>query len=328
MEKIIFINIGWMRNYKGLANDDITHGGSFVETHGYGNEIMNFLPSNGKMYGGLRTNGSININRLGASQQDESIKDVLTIWVSTSPLMGNVIIGWYKGATIYRNPQILQKNSSRIYKEENLEYLIEADVNNCKLLSIDERTFIVPRTGPGSFGRSNVWYASEEDNKTFRQNVLDFIDNGQNSSDKTSSTENGKSWQPDLLKRKKVEENAVIIASKYYEKLGYIVDSFEKDNVGWDLEATKNNIKLKLEVKGLSQETILIGLTPNEYTQMNKNNSSYRICVVSKALSANPILNIFSYSPETETWEDDMGNILKISESVSATMRVEGVNTL
>ena len=61
---------------------------------------------------------------------------------------------------------------------------------------------------------------------------------------------------------------------------------------------------------------------------MNKNNSSYRICVVSKALSANPILNIFSYSPETETWEDDMGNILKISESVSATMRVEGVNTL
>lgn len=39
----------------------------------------------------------------------------------------------------------------------------------------------------------------------------------------------------------------------------------EDKNYGWDLEACKNNICYKLEVKGLSGDRVSIELSENEY---------------------------------------------------------------
>jgi hypothetical protein len=46
----------------------------------------------------------------------------------------------------------------------------------------------------------------------------------------------------------------VVKTDAYYTQLGYVVDSVEKDNKGWDLEAVHPILSehLKLEVKGLS----------------------------------------------------------------------------
>ena len=46
----------------------------------------------------------------------------------------------------------------------------------------------------------------------------------------------------------------------YYEKLGYIVTSVERDNVGWDLTAVLGERELKLEVKGLSGSQVVVEL--------------------------------------------------------------------
>jgi hypothetical protein len=46
--------------------------------------------------------------------------------------------------------------------------------------------------------------------------------------------------------------------------------------MGWDLEAILPDKLLKIEVKGLSQEEILIELTPNEYDKMKKYKDNYR----------------------------------------------------
>ena len=71
--------------------------------------------------------------------------------------------------------------------------------------------------------------------------------------------------QVDVFKKQQVEISAIETTIKYFEGLDYIIISKEKDNVGWDLEATNINETLFLEVKGLSGSISSIELTPNEY---------------------------------------------------------------
>ena len=121
--------------------------------------------------------------------------------------------------------------------------------------------------------------------------------------------------------RQKVEKKAIEITTNYYKKYGFTVVSKEKDNIGWDLEADNGDTLLKIEVKGLSGDSINIGLTPNEYAMMKKYSSSYRISVITKALTKSPKLSIFEYFPEIDVWEDEDGTMrLTIKEITSANL--------
>lgn len=93
----------------------------------------------------------------------------------------------------------------------------------------------------------------------------------------------------------------------------------EADNIGWDLNAvqTSRQLALKLEVKGLSGSECRVDLTPNEYAKLQQHRESYRICVVTLALSI-PELAIFAYSQESQRWEDQHGRILQFEEVVAA----------
>ncbi len=51
---------------------------------------------------------------------------------------------------------------------------------------------------------------------------------------------------------------------------------------------------LLLEVKGLAGDNISVQLTPNEYEQMIRHRSEYRVCVVTGAASAEPSLWVFA----------------------------------
>ncbi len=235
-------------------------------------------------------------------------------------LKGTKIVGWYKNATVYRKHQPAPKNSYRKYKGHELGYFVKTREKCGVLLSVDKRIFEIPR-GKAGMGQSNVWYADKTEHISFKQKVLDFINAGKIPEEyKSSKTKNGKPWQPDPYKRHKIEKIAIGITAKYFRKLEYVVDSVEKDNMGWDLEAAMGSQKLRLEVKGLSQEDLLIELTPKEYEKMRKYVDSYRICVVTNSLSKNPLLRIFSFSPENRRWEDDKECYLKIAKIVSARM--------
>jgi hypothetical protein len=143
-------------------------------------------------------------------------------------------------------------------------------------------------------GQRNIWYA--ENNQDYVEKVLKYIKTGffANSENKSKGT----ARQNDPLKRMEVETKAVKFVTKHYKKLGYEIDSVEKDNVGWDLNATNGRIKLKLEVKGLSGNDIATELTP-------------------KTLSS-PKLMVFSYSIDNDKWTSDNGRILKFEEKISA----------
>lgn len=125
----------------------------------------------------------------------------------------------------------------------------------------------------------------------------------------------GLSRQPDPELRVKVERAAVAEVTSYFRDRGYAVESYERDNVGWDLLATKGSELLRLEVKGLAGDRLCVELTPNEYENMKRWQDSYYVCVVTDAL-ATPQLAIFRY--RDGAWQDDKQRVLVIEERVAA----------
>lgn len=171
-------------------------------------------------------------------------------------------------------------------------------------------------------GYSLVWYADKPESKNFRTMVSEYVNQGSIPQDyikeKSKARQKGKPVQVDPFKRKRVEDSAVNETVTFYEKLGYSVDSKEKDNLGWDLEATLGNETLKIEVKGLSGSEVIFELTPNEYQKMGEFKEEYIVCVVTDALNSSHKLHRFLFSKENNEWEDRDGNHLNFQEITSA----------
>lgn len=323
MEKIVFFRIGWMDKYQGLEEDEISSGGSFVEKEGYGHEIFNFKSYNGKMYGYVKPPGAtINIDRIANFPlNNDFIDDVTVIWAASKLTGGVFIVGWYKNAKIYRNYKKRPGEANIFNKDDEFVYIVEADSDDCILLPWDERVLEIKK-GKGGMGQSLVWYADKDEHKNFRTIVLEYINQGVNPIKyikKTSKArQKGKPMQIDPLIRKNIEDCAVKETINFYEKLGYIVNSKEKDNLGWDLEATLGNETFKIEVKGLSGSQVMFELTPNEYKKMEEFKNEYIICVLTNALNPSRKLHRFLYSNKSKMWEDQNDNCLDFQEITSA----------
>jgi len=316
--KAIFFNVGWMRFYRGLDNDSIVGGGSHVDKYGEGGEIYNFLDREGITYGYVQpARGVINIDRLGASHDDPYIDDILVVWIATKPGAGPRIVGWYKHATVYRKVQTLQVKDKDKY--HFVHYFVKAKTKDCHWNDYDERVFAIPRRVKGGLGQSNVWFADSKESLKIKKEIIDYIENGTIPKQRTIITSRGGyKGSLDYETRKKIEKTAVKIVTMYYRKLGYTVESREKDNIGWDLDVQRGKDKLKVEVKGNKNEGVYFELSPNEYENMLKDKCNYRIAVVSKALSANPKLRIFSFTPERDEWISKDGRVLHFTEIKAA----------
>ncbi|WP_417526951.1 protein NO VEIN domain-containing protein [Marinomonas shanghaiensis] len=327
--RYLICNTGWMEFYKGnRKSDQISGGGSFVKDEGMGHEVCNFQNHRAMIYGyvqpahGQRSAsvGSIKLESIVGSNalvNDEKIDGVLVIWTATRPEGGSVVVGWYKDATVFREYQTFQSAPALHLKNGLDGYRIQAEFENVKLLPIDERTIQVPRRTKGGMGQSNVWYGNSDIGVEFVKKVQALIKGKPNKSGikRTRST--------DPEHNAKVEKSAVDLVWQYYENLGYELSSVEKDNVGWDLEASQNKTKLKIEVKGLSGKTPNIELSPNEYTAFSENYSVYRLAIVTNALTA-PSLYICRYSQEKKHWQVEVGSeaTVCITEKVAAQVKL------
>ena len=315
----LFCNIGWMDDYEGTAL--IVGGGAYVDEHKEGFEMCNFLPYRGKVYGYVRPSrgGQIKIERLGADTDDLSVSNVTVIWTAKRPQVGTVVIGWYKDATVHRQFRKFRSFFPQKKKHHIGGYRIEALENNAELLPIDERTLDVPkaRDVEGGMGQSNIWYADKPNLKPFLKDVERLIQG------KKGSPKRKQPHKTDPEKKAQVEKAAINTTTRHFENISYTVKSVEKDNVGWDLEATSGKTKLLIEVKGLSGEVLSVGLTPNEYRYLDKKKDNYRLCIVSTALT-NPDLYICRYSKEMGKWivEDHKTAIIEIKPKKSASINI------
>lgn len=309
--RMLFANIGWMVHYEGMtSHDNILGGGTHPDKH----EIYNFKNIKGKMYGYVQPGRgySINISRIEKTDNCEYIDDVLVVWLASNPgVKGTYIVGWYKSATVYSECQ-----DSRYSQRHNYSYNIMAKAENVFLLPVDERTFLIPRAnnnGKGFLGQSNIWYADSNNPEIlkFRKKVFNYI-NTYGRKEKKHIQKHKIAINVDA--KSAVEKVAVECVTEHYQSLGYSVKSVEKENKGWDLNATKNNFSLKVEVKGLAGEKLSVHITRNEFEKMNKHKSSYRFCVVLNALKSQPDLLVFLWDKNKWVCEDDSDIVLEIEQ--------------
>jgi hypothetical protein len=311
-----------MNYYNGISKTDkVSNGGSYIKEHGTGGEIFNFSPANGYYYGYVRSVRGCQIHieeTLGGSTDDNSVNGVLVVWLAKKPQENVRIIGWYNDATVYRELQRPIKGTTRW--KVDYWYNIKAKMENCVLLPVDERTFTISaaknKDEPG-FGNSNVWYAKDEKNQTLKENVIKYILDYNEIKKHFNGFVNNSVVNIDA--KLLVENNAIQRVREYYERFGYTVITYEKENVGWDLEAIFEKATLHIEVKGLTSDVIMVNLTPNEYDAMISLDESYRLCIVTNARDYDSSdLNIFAYDPESGYWMDSKGLKLMIQEVTSA----------
>lgn len=180
LPRLLFCNIGWMKEYRGQTYDDkIERGGAYNQTD-IGHEVCNFTDVDSIVYGYVQPSGGvINIQNIGGgaycSKSDSSIDDVMVIWTAGPPKGGTAIIGWYKNATVFRDFQKFAKTPKQ-FQPHIKGYWIKAAFDDATLLLPAERNFKIPRSVKGGIGQSNVWFADKSTNVALVKKVLAMIE--------------------------------------------------------------------------------------------------------------------------------------------------------
>ena len=172
---LIFCNIGWMSKYNGIDGDSIERGGEYNK-HSIGHEVCNFAINRGILYGYVQPAGeTIKIEKIGATRADEKIDNVTVVWTAGPESGGTVVVGWYKGATVYRNSQKIL-NPNKLQKRNGVtHYRVAAPANEAVLLPVDQRELLIPRAVKGGIGQSNVWFADSPESRQVVERVLSLI---------------------------------------------------------------------------------------------------------------------------------------------------------
>lgn len=285
-ERVLFARIGWMTYYSGSqAGDERPLGGGDYCSTDIGHEVCNFRDVGGKLFGYYQPNADTNLQRIDPTAPDGSSLDkVLVVFVARHRQRGQVIVGWYRNATVFReHRKNLQKGLKGYF------YNILASTKDAVLLPDNKRKYPVPH-GKNGMGRSNACYVYqangnkkpcpwirhairyvseyaaanvlESPEEALQQEQADVAENHY-----TSQSGQGFKITPEL--RKLIEEHAVRRATKYFRGL-----HFEIQNVGntqsYDLHCSRNGKELRVEVKGTQSAGRSIVLTPKEVSNAEK----------------------------------------------------------
>ena len=327
--KMIFFHIGWMKQYRGPHDDDPTIGTQgYLQDNKFGHECFNFFPRDGSCYGYVPR--GIDLSNLGASRNDDFVDGVVCVWIAKDPeRQVRVVVGWYTSSKVFGSSNHSILPSGNKLDRQNIGYHVVAPEAGCSLIPVSRRTFKIPtsKDKPGGLGQSPVWYGI---NDRFRGSIWEYIKNweGRKTEKKRRSTSPGSprgGRNTDPEQRKKIETIAVDTATDFFRSRdggAYRVVSKEKDNLGWDLEASHpSRTTLLIEVKGLSGEKVYVELTPNEYKQMTskRHRVNYVLFVVTNCLGKRPMT--YDYRFKNGHWEDADGTVLQLSERIAAVCR-------
>ncbi|WP_276966370.1 protein NO VEIN domain-containing protein [Metallibacterium scheffleri] len=297
---LIVFRVGYMESYDGIG--EITSGGSYVDKNGNGGEMWNFRAEGGRCYGYVMTLhfAGVDLSRIAPDEnwkKNDELAGVDIVFIARRPDVGQVVIGWYRDATVFHKAYRKRRGREKMGDWDDLNYLCEVDAEQGVLLPEDQRTFPVLHGEKGYPGQSNVWYPpiDNPDAARFVAKLRKLIGGATGVPAKPTNGKPG-GWRgapgEDLIA--KIEQAAVVATKTHFKKQGYEVDSFEQDNRGWDLEARKDDQRLLIEVKGHIGNAIQFELTPNEYSKLQENSPNYRICVLRNALLGNTDLEIYA----------------------------------
>ncbi len=318
MEKIILCRTAWMKYYEGRANIDIPRSGAkYILKNKTGGEIYNFKNRNGKCYSYFPFIRNLSLNKLEKNFKGESLTGVTVVFCAKHPTEGGVrVVGWYKNATLFRTRETNTFGNS---------YHAEVKFANSLRIPEDDRIFRVPET----FGRSSLYYIALHPEKVQLLAALKkYIDNkgGIEKVETKGKIRQGRAYQPDIEKRLLVEQTAIDFAKQFYAKrYGGMknVKTVESEKKGWDLEVKSNNIKIEIEVKGLSGIELNVELTPNEFKAFSRCSPNYHLFIANEVLTSNPTIRIFKYQKRGKLWVANDKSVLNPPiKRVSAALRL------
>lgn len=307
---LLLFRIGWMDDYAG--QDEILRGGAYVDEHGEGGEMWNFEKKDGHCFGYVRTNKGAGLN-LGKIEPHtkwtagDEMSGVDIVFIATRPKSdsGQVVVGWYKNATV------IHKAYNKDKRRERHGYLCWTEEDHAVLLPTAARVFEV-KGGQGFPGQSNVWYGEEKNNAVvqFKKELREYM------RAPTTLRERHHGRKTDVDEIRNIEKVAVSEVWQFYKNKGYTIKSVERQNCGWDLVAKKNDEELLLEVKGHKGSRFHFELTPNEYEKMQAHHNQYKVCGVLDALTKKPGLSVFAPENHDGKWRlvKEYGKGMKIIE--------------
>ena len=250
MADIIVFHTAWMAKYDGDRASLSAGGFKFAAEHGYGHEMYNFRNINGYYYGYVPPTGDLRFEKhFNVPKSAEKLEGATVVWTAPHPEGGRAVVGVWRDATIYRHVQEPFGQAARRRKidGETASYSCMAEAKTCVLLPPDARPIFVPsrqaRHGESWPGQQKVFYPKPKSQALDRlSKILQDIDLRGSSEGKASRGRKRKigrsGWQTDLEKRRRIEIAAVKAVGFQLERLGFTVQSVEKDNVGYDLVAT------------------------------------------------------------------------------------------
>lgn len=315
---LLVFRVGYMETYDGEG--DISGGGAYVEEHGTGGEMWNFRAEGGRCYGFVMTKSfaGIDLRRIDPSRTwspNHELPGVDIIFIARRPEGGQVVVGWYRDATVFHKSYRGRRGRKKMGDWEGLNYLCEVDANQATLLPKDQRTFLVPQGVKGFPGQSNVWYP---DNPSFEAQLRQLIGTRK----QPAVAAKGRNTAPpdkDLITR--IEKAAERATEHYFRKQGYTITFVQHDYKGWDLEARKDADHLLIEVKGHLGNVIQFELTPNEYDRLQEHHKRYRVCVLRNALDASAELEVYAPKKDGAEWmlrRIDKAGSIRFIEKVAA----------
>lgn len=312
MTDIIVFHTAWMAKYDGDRASFSAGGFKYAVEHGYGHEMFNFREIDGVCYGYVPPTGNLHLEKhFNVDRRAEKLDGATIVWTAPHPEQGGrAVVGVWKNATVYREVQQPTGKIARrrmVGSNETAEYRCTAKAKDCVLLSLDARPIFVrpsqPRTGGSWPGQQKVFYPKAGTSAMKRLQAiladiaLDDASAGKASGRKAKTARS--TWQADVERRKQIEVAAIMAVGSKLEGMGYTIKSVEKENLGYDLVATRKEEVLHYEVKGRSGKEVCADLSANEfdclklYERERKPRAHYRVAIVTDALT-NPVINEFA----------------------------------
>jgi len=294
--RVLFARIGWMNFYKGIIPGDpeLIGGGAYNDVE-IGSEVLNFAPHQHRMFGfvqGIRSH-PLRLERIDPQAENSpTIGKTLVVFVSRRPHhKGQVIVGWYRNATIHREADGDPRpgaGNSRVFNAV-------ANAKDTVLLPTNERWEPVP-AGAGAFGQSNVCYPrnanGQPKNASWIRLALDYVlgyqgpnlvthpeveteNQASEQAEAVNAAGQGQGFASTAAERRAIENHAMSRALKHFGKRYSRVENVSKQKGVLDLRCgTAGNVRVHVEVKGTTTSGDSVILTRAEVARARSSASA------------------------------------------------------
>lgn len=311
VDRILFARIGYMTYYAGpQPGDNKPIGGGLYNKKKVGHEVRNFQTVDAMLYGyfqpylktknGKYLSSSISLERIDPRCTEDTLENVLVIFFATRPKeRGQVIIGWYNGATVSR--KVIHSTGQVAKVRRGLNYYLTCPTNDAVLLPTWKRPILFNGQKKGKPGHANAFYLYSKGKRRnpasagnkWIASAIKFVKDYsaenllfdpmaetkpaiEDALEAALSGGTGQGFESSPYIRKAIEDRAMTVAENHFAKT-YKVDASVHKSKPYDLlcmNKKTGKAQLYIEVKGTRTMGATVILTKNEVSSAKKHKTA------------------------------------------------------